>query len=670
MKFKDCQYTPKNRRGLSSLVGGLLFVVLMVSAFSLFGTILDTQDNMGKTAKMVATAELKKQQEDFTINIFTDGNQLLTVDVNNKGQNSAEISTIIITNSTDFENGFPTALYEIPSDTSFVGPGKNENVVSTTPITLGLAQNPGEFELYDFKVISSLGTIKTTSVSCDDTACGAIASAGGGLVATLFLDGPNGVNTKTSTVVMFVSNTADVAITDVQPTTGFSAPYCDDLWISDNSTATQTLFVEDVDPCSVSPSSPITLDPYATTLFKWDGTILGDVGSVFTFCSGVSGTHPQDGFITSGNSCDSLTVIDPNDCAGCGPGADGEEDALDEKFITRPELFLTIPGPFGESPNGQPDRALWGANVVNPTDTTMFISKITITAFPPASNDNFDIFEPGGSSGHQCYPQDISPGDGIVPATSGNAAQKRATEAGFWSCPGSNTLMWKNYANPIELPPQSTYPFLVKLIGAFPVFNNAESVLVDSTVYTTSGSFGKGNYQTTTYDNGFYANIFATSDWEDPLNTDKWITSMANIPSNSTQTFHVVLTDFDTDYDSFINSTTKVVINVPRAFTEVETEMGESYGVIDIPNADPEQAEPSIVIHPDKTTQIIATLDNHLGDSADEVVILSFKGQAPVVSKDKLMVMYILANGEGTNGVDEVKNSVGPLTEFIIHVVP
>jgi len=32
---------------------------------------------------------------------------------------------------------------------------------------------------------------------------------------------------------MFVSNTADVALTDVEPTAGFSSPMCDDLWTFD-----------------------------------------------------------------------------------------------------------------------------------------------------------------------------------------------------------------------------------------------------------------------------------------------------------------------------------------------------------------------------------------------------------------------------------------------------
>jgi hypothetical protein len=296
----------------------------------------------------------------------------------------------------------------------------------------------------------------------------------------------------------------------------------------------------------------------------------------------------------------------------------------------------------------------------------MFIHKITITAFPPASNDNFNIIEPGGATGHLCYPQDISPGDGTVPAVGGgNAAALRAEEAGFWSCPGSNTIMWKNYDNPIELPPQSTFPFMVKLIGASPVSLNAESVLVDSTVYTTSGSFGKGNYQTTTYDDGMYANIFATSDWTDPLNIDKWISSIEGIPSGFEEEFTVVLTDFDSDFGTYINATSKVVINVPRAFTLVDTIMTESTGFLVEDNGPPELDEPSITIHPDGTTQIIATLENDLGDSANEVAILSFKATAPIVPTQKLMVMYILANGEATNG-----NSVGPLTEFILQVVP
>jgi len=45
--------------------------------------------------------------------------------------------------------------------------------------------------------------------------------------------------------------------------------------------------------------------------------------------------------------------------------------------------------------------------------------------------------------------------------------------------------------------------------------------------------------------------------------------------------------------------------------------------------------------------------------------VLTFEATAPEVTTTKLIVMYTLANGKGTNG-----NSVGPLSEIILHVIP
>jgi len=438
MNFKDCQFSPKNRRGLSSVVGALFFVILMVSAFSMLGGVLQNQGDMGQTAKIVANADLKKQQEAFTINVYTDSNQLLTVNVKNIGQNHVEIHTLIITNSTDAANGFPTKVHDILSSSSFVAPGYTQNVVSTTPLTLNLAANPGDIELYHFKVISSLGTIKTQSVSCDDTRCGPVGT-GGSLEATLFLNGPNGVNTKTSTVIMFVSNTADVALTDVQPTAGFSSPMCDDLWTFDNSGATENLFVEDVVPCAVSPSSSITLDPHTSTMFKWDATISGDVDSVFTFCSAVSGTHPNDGSISSGTpSCDSLTVIDPKDCGGC--GISYSEVVIEDSLYGRPHLYMMFPNPMGEDGS---DRGIWGVTVANPTDADIYVSKVIIVVTSPRASSSDKVFM------EECE---------IKSAPENPVAISPTTDK--WTCPDSNQLQWMDIANPQLIKARSVFPFL------------------------------------------------------------------------------------------------------------------------------------------------------------------------------------------------------------------
>ncbi len=54
-----------------------------------------------------------------------------------------------------------------------------------------------------------------------------------------------------------------------------------------------------------------------------------------------------------------------------------------------------------------------------------------------------------------------------------------------------------------------------------------------------------------------------------------------------------------------------------------------------------------------------------MGCTGIEYVVLTFEALAPTVDTNKLMVMYTLANGLGTN-----ESSVGPLTEIVLQVVP
>ena len=69
MKFKDCQYS-KKRRGLSTIVGALLFVVLMVATFSVLGIALNSQTEIATTSRDVADMDLKKQQEKFDFRLL------------------------------------------------------------------------------------------------------------------------------------------------------------------------------------------------------------------------------------------------------------------------------------------------------------------------------------------------------------------------------------------------------------------------------------------------------------------------------------------------------------------------------------------------------------------------------------------------------------------------
>ena len=179
----------QKRRGLSSIVGALIFVVLMVATFSVLGVALNSQSQIVDTNREVATMELEKRLQEFTIGAFTDDDELLTVNVNNLGENGIEIFTLVITNSTDFEDDVPSKVYDITGDASFVAPRSDpKNIVANTPLTLDLATDPANPQIYKFKVISSLGRIQTDTVICTDTDCvtPVVAPGAGGLSAIYF----------------------------------------------------------------------------------------------------------------------------------------------------------------------------------------------------------------------------------------------------------------------------------------------------------------------------------------------------------------------------------------------------------------------------------------------------------------------------------------------------
>lgn len=78
---------PKNRRGLSSVVGALFFTVLMIAGFSVLSLALDAQTDIVTTQRIISDVEIKKQQEEFGVLVSTDGNNILNVSVKNDGQN-------------------------------------------------------------------------------------------------------------------------------------------------------------------------------------------------------------------------------------------------------------------------------------------------------------------------------------------------------------------------------------------------------------------------------------------------------------------------------------------------------------------------------------------------------------------------------------------------------
>jgi len=561
----------------------------MIAGFSVLSLALDAQTDIVKTQRIVSDIEIKKLQEQFGVLASTDGNDILNISINNQGQNPVEISSIWITNKTLPDQ--PATRYNVNYDDAFVSSGFTSNVLSTQTLQM----IPGT---YDIKIISSLGTIKKVELY-----------GSSGLRAEMITDPPDVIIGQNVTIAMIVTNTGINTVNNVQPDPlGFSATGSGTFIGSSSHTPTFA-----------------NLNGGASVMFTWDYQVTGVSGDQLTFSSIARG----DGGEISNMISDVSILREPFD-GGTGGGFD--PDIVNDDLFARPQLFFVIPSSHGESADAE---AIWGINVVNPINAPMDVSKVVITAFAPGGNTNDILFQ---RTGQTCIFNPISP---VIGPDSN------------WSCPSENALMWKS-TTPITIPANSTRAFLTKVDPGSPAGNTGlESIIVQGSVFTTLGSFGKSGYQTTMAEvTTSLVNVYLTSDITDPRTSSKIKTIRTDIVPDSIQTFDVVLADMDSVDSTRITTGSKLVINVPKEWTSV-TVTGDSGFT----------GTPSVTQFGDNSHQIIGVTSSEIGSTGNSFGTITFTAKAPDVIKDELYVMYILAHGTTTNGF-----TIGPLAEIVLQV--
>jgi len=595
--FKKRNICLNSRRGVSSIVGAMIFTVLLVGGFSALSLALNTQTDIVKTHISVAEMDLKKQQENFDVSVSTNPSNFLQVFVDNKGQNPVEISDLLIINKTA-----PTKYvghFSMNSKDAIVTPGSAPtDILLTQPLII----IP---DTYDIKVVSSLGTIKTRELITGTPT--------GVLRAKLVTNPPDVIIGQNVTISMLVTNTYSKTVENVVPHPGIEPPQV----------------------VGSSPPTPSSIDLGAgeSALFSWKYRLDGTGGTPVGFSGYASGNFLGGPTFNSNTSTDFTTL--QVDETGSGSGGGGNPDPLSDELLARPQLFLVIPGPQGDSNT----QALWGVNIVNPVDVPMTVSKLTITAFAPGANNNDKIFN------SPCSASSLIPSTNIYP-TGGN----------YWTCPSENLLMWENFASPITIPPFTTQPFLVRVTpGAIAGLNHLESIVVQASVFTNVGAFGKTGYQTTMYDGSDSIGSIYLSDTQDSRNNNEMHTTRTGIPPNTQETFNVVFADLDTDNSTYIKSGAKLVINIPKDWTGVNL---VSYpGFVD---------PPTVTVHGDGSTQIIGVTAGNLGTATNVADTITFTAVSPAVTTDQLFVMYLLAEGETETGANDF--ALGALSEVVLVV--
>jgi len=576
------------QKGISSIVGGIFFLVLMTSGFTVYYVALDTQSQMINTQQIIADTEVAKIQEKFVVAASSSGvDNLLSLQVVNIGNNAVEIADVWIINKTGIENA---TRYDLDYRDVSIPVGYSGNILENrAPLYL-------ISDIYGIKVISSIGTIQAVEYDV---------AGGSNILNAQMVAIPQDVRFgENVTVILMVTNTGEFDVKEVRANTNFdvSPDQCRD-------------------PPNLIFGGPSNLAPSQSTMFFWDCILDPPLLNTITFTGNATGLLSGVS-VDSNDASDSVVVRDFTSAGGT--------LILEQELLNRPEIFMVIPSPFGDDPN---DLGLWGINVVNPTPFPMEVSKVTITAITARPQQQDKLFDETA-----CPIITVPP----TPAS--------------WSCPVQNQLMWKNFTAPIIIPPSSVFPFIAKvgpgkLAGAGDIL---ETILVSTNVFTTLGQFGKTSYGSSMVNNdSALVNVF--------LSSVRHSTTVANIMINQTGvlaqvpvTFYATIADYDDESTYKIDSGSRIIINVPRDWIEVNWDP--------LDNPDFNISDSTFL----GQTQIIGelTLDIVSGGKS-----LEFTATPPCVEVPTMYVMYILADGTvSESGTPQV--AVGPLAEIILQVIP
>jgi hypothetical protein len=576
------------RKAISTVVGSVFFLVLMTAGLSTSYLVIETQSDMIKAQQTIADTEIKKIQEKFYISASADStnHNRLAVFVKNQGTNSLEIDNVWIVNKTN-----PTQdaqKYDVNYVDATLSPGFGAEILQNT----SLFMNPGT---YDVKVVSSIGTMRTAELN-----------VGGAnhIKAKLVLSPPDVRIGENVTALLYVTNTGTTRLLNVT-----SGP----ITVSP--------------PSSVLAMSPIVqmksdLAPAESVLLSWKYKLMGPAGTNVIFTTFSQGIDEPTKMVMQSNTDSNTVLLRDNPQIGSVVSAD---------LFSRPEIFMVIPSPFGDSG----DRGLWGVNIVNPTDQPIYVSKVVISAQTPRATSSDEIFGTSGSSA--CDPQ-------AVPPTTDD-----------WSCPITNQLMWKNSITPQRIEPKSAFPFLVKVKpgdigGSMP---DPETVLVQTNVFTTLGQFGKAGYGSAMHGGGTAIPNVYLSKVVDSTNSANILVNKTGILPGSVQTFNVVIADFDTGTTNKINAGARLIINIPRGWSNVNVQSYSGF------------TAPTFQTFPDGSSQIVGQLSADLTGAGGLGKTITFQATAPLITSTQMYVMYILADGFVTNNY-----SLGPLAEVVLRVSP
>jgi len=576
------------RRGISTIVGGIIFIVLLSAGFSTFFVVMDVQSDTMDTQRTISNSMIDKTQEQFTVSAATDDGTnwpTLGIQVKNDGTNPVQISNIWIINKS--QAGQPVKNIEVSHSDAYIPPGYGLSIIESQLLKMKDPALTPDADLYDIKVVSTLGTIQQVELD---------ATGSNFLLAELFTIPPDVRLNENVTIALRITNVGPSEITGIAPDQDFNPNGIEpgkDTWLSVPEFISQ---------------SPAALQPSESIIFSWQSTLTntGTVGEKLKFTNSASGIESTTGFgVTSNSASDKMAVQDDLG------GDSGEEVILKDDLFAKPGIFMTVPNTFGDDN----EEGLWSVTIANPTDAPMLVTKLVVSVLFAGANDNHKIFETG------CSNTDLT-----------------AIPTNYWDCPNQNQLVWYDSTSPYythSIPARSAFSFLVTVLpGQVTNPPGLDAVIMHTMVQTTLGNFGHANWASAlSKTTEVIANVYMTDDTSAPYtNTADMKADRLGILPGSTQTFHIVLDDRNVS-SQHIKAGAQLIINVPREWVVTGPILG------DFPGA-------TLTPFPDDSSQIVGILPADLSWGGK---MITFDAIAPSPSCDKMYVMKVLANGHTNN---------------------
>jgi archaellum component FlaF (FlaF/FlaG flagellin family) len=589
--------TRRHRRGLSTVIGAVFMILVTVGALNVVLWTLQQQNRVAESLIEKSNSNLNKLNEDIEIsNVRVDGDKL-NMTVTNTGGAAATIKSVYIINETASEQ------YRYDLDLVVDGRESQKDVGQTLPLIIK------DDTRYSVRLITESGNTVTTNIS----PLSAVA-----FPMQLYLIPPTPTPGENITALFAVTNN----LTDSELAGDVDLK----LYYSLGCTPSpEACYVEK----HVEPVSNITtIGKGNTALFKWVFEVKAPDETYITFNASLANAR-------EGNYEIEKALIKVVDTAQT---SFASEIVVSSSLVQKPELFLMLPNPFGDSS----DQGLVGVVVANPTGNTMTVSRIVINTYSS---------KPTGAGGNELLPSPCTTDITQVYPTSG------------WSCPHANMIEWKDIDTPEPIEGLEAQTFLLK-IKPDDISDPEPAFTVAVAVFTNLGQFTKIGYSGGMDSNSLsLANVYMTDsiDAGEVVQDSHILGNVSNLEPGVTRRFNVTVADLDASSSTYIDDGTKLIINVPRGFTGVTVQSYTGFNL------------PQVVPYGDGTTQIIATLSQDVGDQGSkEGKTISFDAVPPIPDPvaQRIYILYALLDGTadstGVNGATDF--SVGAIAEMALVV--